>query len=63
MNNIDKFVGMGNLTNAFLNMDWEANKTAKEDYKIILIISIIGTIVIMAACIGIMYLRFRVFGR
>ena len=63
MSNFDKIVGMGNLANAFFNMDWEANKTAKEDYKIILIISIIGTIVIMAACIGIMYLRFRVFGR
>lgn len=63
MNNIDKIVGMGNLTNALFNMEWESNKTAKEEYKIYVIISIIGTIVIMAACIGIMYLRFRVFGR
>lgn len=41
----------------------EALRMAQDDYKITKIGSVVGTIIIIAICIGIMYLRFRVFGR
>lgn len=45
-----------------LNSGEELIKSAREDYKVTKRISAIGTVVVLAVCMGIMYLRFRVFG-
>jgi hypothetical protein len=60
MSKIDEF---GRIANFIANYDWEANQSAKKEYKTTWIMAVVGTIIVIVICLAVMYLRFRVFGR
>lgn len=50
------------LADSFMNYAEGAYETARAEYKAYKRIAAIGTLVLGAACIGVMYVRFRIFG-
>ena len=50
------------VINIFLTNEERALEDRKEEYKIYKVIAVIGTVIVLGVCIGIMYIRFRVLG-
>ena len=50
------------VINIFLTNEEHALEDRKEEYKIDKVIAVIGTVIVLGVCIGIMYIRFRVLG-
>ena len=50
------------VINIFLTNEERALEDRKEEYKIDKVIAVIGTVIVLGVCIGIMYIRFRVLG-
>lgn len=50
------------LVNILLTNEERSLCDREEEYKIYKRIAVVGTIIVIAICIGIMYVRFRVFG-
>ena len=50
------------LVNILLTNEERSLRDREEEYKIYKRIAVVGTIIVIAICIGIMYVRFRVFG-
>lgn len=50
------------IVNILLSNEERNLRDRKEEYKGYKIIAVVGTIIVLALCIGAMYIRFRVFG-
>ena len=62
MNFLQYFQHGTEIVNILLTNEERNLQDRKEEYKGYKIIAVIGTVIIIGLCIGIMYVRFRVFG-
>lgn len=62
MSFINKMNDMVDLADNLLNYTKGVYEDTKKEYQLWKIAAVIGTLILTAICIGIMYVRFRVFG-